>query len=119
MSEKHPYLTLLDDLLDVRMLMASLRHEKKPTEEGVAKPSPQRVNEIDAHLRVLDAMEKHLSSRKTFFIAEVMIAAAGVTMPEFDAAATHHVGERIRELAQEMNVDLREELAPWVGEEAT
>ena len=116
MNGQNPYLTLLDDLLDVRVLLASLRHEKKPT-DGPA-PDSQRKNVIDAHIRMLEAMEKHLSARKTYFIAEVMVAAAGVPMPEFDSAATYHIGERVRELAQEMNVDLREELAPWVGDEA-
>lgn len=110
------YLALLDDLLDVRVLIANLRHQKKP-DDG-PKPPANEVNRIDAHIRVLEAMEKHLSGRKTYFVAQLMLLAADVPMPAFDAAATHHIGERVREIATELNVDLREEIAPWIAEAA-
>lgn len=109
------YLVLLDDIRDCGVLMASLRHEKKP-DDPKDKPSPWRINEIDAHLRVLEVMESHLKARKTYYIASLMISAAETVMPAFDDAATRPVGERIRELAEELRVDLAAELAPWVGE---
>ena len=107
------YLQLLDSIRDCGMLMSALRHEKKP-DDGSAKPSPARVREIDAHLRTLEVMQRYLTGQKTYFIAQVMVAAAGVAMPAFDGAATSSIGDRIRELAEEMNVDLRSELAPWM-----
>lgn len=114
-EQSDQYLILLSDIRDCGMVMAALRREKKPDKPGEKKPTPARANEIDAHLRVLEVMERHLNARKTYFIAQLMIAAAGVPHPSFDGAATAPVGERIRELAEEMNIDLRHELAPWIA----
>lgn len=101
------FVQLLSDIRDGEILIAALRHEKK---EGV---TTERRNEIDGHVRVLEAQVKYLSGQKTWFVAQVISQAAGVPRPSFDATATHPVGERIREIAVEMGVDLAEELAPW------
>lgn len=101
------FIQLLESIRDGDILVAALRHEKR---EGV---TVERRDEIDGHVRVLEAQLKYLSGQKTWFIAKVIAEAAGVTRPAFDATATHQVGERIREIAQELNVDLAAELAPW------
>lgn len=108
------YLGLLDDIRDAGMLMAALGHEKKPT-DGTPPPTPARRNEIDAHLRVLKVMESHLKAQKTYYIATLCVAAAETVKPAFDAAATKPVGDRVRELAEELRIDLAAELAPWMG----
>lgn len=118
MSEQSDaYLALLDDLRDLGMLMAALGHEKKP-DDPKDKPGPARMNQIDAHIRVLKVMESHLKAQKTYYIAALMIAAAETPKPAFDDAATRPVGQRVRELAEELRIDLAAELAPWVGESA-
>lgn len=114
MTEADPYLELLDSIMDVGMLLGALRREKKP-DDGSPPPSPERRNEIDAHVRILEVMEKHLNARKTYYIAQLMISAAGVPKPAFDSAATHQIGERVKEVAEQLNIDLRAEIAPWVG----
>jgi hypothetical protein len=113
-QETDEYLQLLDDIRDVGILIAALRHEKKP-DDPAEKVSAARRNEIDAHVRILEVMEKHLNARKTYFIALVMLAAADVPKPAFDAAATKPVGDRVRALAEELRVDLRGELTPWMA----
>jgi hypothetical protein len=113
-QETDEYLELLDSIRDIGMLIAALRHEKKP-DDPAEKVGAARRNEIDAHVRVLEVMERHLTARKTYYIALVMLAAADVPRPAFDATATKPVGDRVRELAEELRVDLRGELAPWMA----
>lgn len=113
-QQSDAYLTLLDDIRDAGMLLAALGHEKKP-DDPKDKPTGPRLNQIDAHIRVLKVMESHLKAQKTYYIASLMIAAADTPKPAFDDAATKPVGDRVRELAEELRIDLAAELAPWVG----